>query len=150
MKGTLLVYHHQNATNACFLVAEAVKAFEALAPAANPTKRLTRSATGIRKLWRSARSVLFWMFLFHYQRNTSPKRQRGNWQFILFSKVETAQLLGKSLACAAGLYRICNCKTCASGSRKQFFLLIRCLLNARIESPLLAWVFMVEISLSLS
>ena len=57
LKMTLLAYHHQNSTNACFLVAEAVKAFEALAPAANPTKRLTRSATGIRKWWRSARSV---------------------------------------------------------------------------------------------
>ena len=55
---TLLAYHHQNSTNACFLVAEAVKAFEALAPAANPTKRLTRSATGSRKWWRSARSVV--------------------------------------------------------------------------------------------
>ena len=56
-KETLLTYHHQNSTNACFLVAEAVKAFEALAPAANATKRLTRSATGRRKWWRSARSV---------------------------------------------------------------------------------------------
>ena len=54
---TLLVYHHQNSTNAYFLVAEAVKAFEALAPVANSTKRLTRSATGSRKWWRSARSV---------------------------------------------------------------------------------------------
>ncbi len=55
---TLLAYHRQNSTNACFLVAEAVKAFEALAPAATRTKRLTRSATGIRKWWRSARSVV--------------------------------------------------------------------------------------------
>ena len=39
------------------MVAEAVKAFEALAPLANPMKRLTRSATGSRKWWRSARSV---------------------------------------------------------------------------------------------
>ena len=39
------------------MVAEAVKAFEALAPVANPKKRLTRSATGSRKWWRSARSV---------------------------------------------------------------------------------------------
>ena len=41
------------------MVAEAVKAFEALAPVANPMKRLTRSATGRRKWWRSARSVIF-------------------------------------------------------------------------------------------
>ena len=54
---TLLAYHHQNSTNACFLVAEALKAFEALAPAANTTKRLTRSATGSRKWWCSPRSV---------------------------------------------------------------------------------------------
>ena len=54
---TLLAYHHQNFTNACFMVAEAVKAFEALAPVANPMKRLTRSTTGSRIWWRSAKIV---------------------------------------------------------------------------------------------
>jgi hypothetical protein len=60
----LLVYHHQNSTNAHFMVAEAVKAFEALAPVANPTKRLTASATGSRKWWRSARNAPLFYFIF--------------------------------------------------------------------------------------
>ena len=73
------------------MVAEAVKAFEALAPVANPMKRLTRSATGRRKWWRSARSVKFTSDSF-FTYNDPPSSIWNGW--TLFAIVVGVNLVG--------------------------------------------------------